>query len=310
MVVGKFRKDNINNETMKVAIGIDLGGTNVKGILLNENGDILQQHSLPTNDDANGKWMENVFEMVKYLETVGDKTIDVIGVSCPGLANEQNKCIAHMPNRLAGLENYDWEEHFKTKTFVINDAHAALIAEAEFGEVRGFKNAVLLTLGTGVGGGILIDGELYQGQSQMAGHFGHISINPCDDELSIVGMPGSLEYAIGNYSINRRSLGRFKTTRELVKAYQQNDSFATWLWLDLIRKLALAMASFANSLSPEIIVLAGGITQAGDSLLNPLQQFMDLYEFRPNNKRTIIKVAKFSDMSGAIGAAAFAFKKL
>ncbi len=295
---------------MKTAIGIDLGGTNIKGILLNEKGEILQQHSIATNDDADGKWQQNVFDMVDHLKSAIAESIDVIGLSCPGLANEQNKCIAHLPNRLAGLENYEWENYFNTTTFVINDAHAALIAEAAFGEIQGYKNAILLTLGTGVGGGILINGELYQGQSQMAGHFGHASISSCDDELSILGMPGSLEYAIGNYSVGRRSLGRFKTTLELVKAYEQNDSFATWLWLDLIRKLALSMASFANTLSPEIIVLAGGITQAGDSLLNPLKQFMNIYEFKPNNKSTAIKVAKFSDMSGAIGAAAFAFKKM
>jgi glucokinase len=144
----------------------------------------------------------------------------------------------------------------------------------------------------------------------MAGHFGHICINPSDDELSIVGMPGSLEYALGNYSIQRRSLGRFQSTIELVKAYHENDSFAKWLWLDLIRKLSLTIASFANSLSPEIIVLAGGITQAGDSLLQPLQDFLDLYEYRPNNKKTLIKLAKYSDISGAIGSAAFEFSKI
>jgi glucokinase len=295
---------------MKVAIGIDLGGTNVKGILLTESGEILAKHSIPTKDDSGGNWRDNVFAMVDHLKNETKEKVEVIGLSCPGLANENNKCISYLPSRLVGLENYVWEDHFNTTTFVINDSHAALIAETKFGEIKGFKNAVLLTLGTGVGGGILINGELYQGQSQMAGHFGHICINPSDDELSILGMPGSLEYALGNYSINRRSLGRFQSTLELVKAYQEKDSFATWLWLDLIRKLALTIASFANSLSPEIIVLAGGITQAGDSLICPLQDFLDIYEYRPNNKKTSIKLAKYSDMSGAIGSAAFAFSKI
>jgi glucokinase len=295
---------------MNAAIGIDLGGTNVKGILLNENGEILQQHCIPTNDDANGKWKENVFNMVEYLSAVTSAVVQVIGLSCPGVADEQNKCIVHLPNRLAGLENFSWEDRFQTKTFVLNDAHAALIAESKFGVIKDYKNAVLLTLGTGVGGGILINGELYQGNKQRAGHFGHISINPYDDELSIIGMPGSLEYAVGNYSVNRRSLGRFKTTLELVKAYNEKDAFASWLWLDMVRKLALTIVSFTHSLSPEIIVLAGGITQAGDDLFKPLQQFVDLYEYNPNNKKTPIITAKFKDMAGAIGAAAFAFDKI
>jgi glucokinase len=294
---------------MQVAIGIDLGGTNVKGILLQENGEVLQRHLIPTNDDADGRWRENVLEMVQYLKGACKQEIAVIGLSCPGLANEQNKCISYLPNRLAGLENFDWGNCFNTKTFVLNDAHAALIAEAKYGEIQGYKNAVLLTLGTGVGGGILMNGELYQGQSQMAGHFGHISINPNDDELSIVGMPGSLEYAVGNYSIKRKSHGRFSTTHELITAYKENDCFASWLWLDIVRKLSLTIASFANSLSPEIVVLAGGITHAEEALMHPLQQFIDMYEWRPNNKKTVVKLARFSDLSGAIGAAAFALTK-
>ena len=295
---------------MKIAIGIDLGGTNVKGVLLNENGDILTQHFAPTKEDADGKWRETVLDMVNYLSNRCKEPIDVVGLSCPGLANEDNKYIAHIPNRLAGLEGFLWEDYFGKKTYVLNDAHAALIAEAKFGAVKGYKNAVLLTLGTGVGGGILINGALYQGLSQMAGHFGHTCINPHDDELSIIGMPGSLEYAMGNYSIKRRSMGRFESTHDLLKAYLDNDTFATWLWLDSVRKLALTIASLSNSLSPEIIVLAGGITKAENALFKPLQEFVDVFEFRPKGKKTLIKQAVFSDLSGAVGAAAFALSKI
>ena len=295
---------------MKAAIGIDLGGTYIKGVLIGEDGGIIQQHYMPTNDDAEGKWKEVILEMVNYLKTVYDTPIDVIGLSCPGFANEENKCIAHLPGRLNGIENFIWEGYFGTNTYVLNDAHAALIAEAKFGEIRGFKNAMLLTLGTGVGGGLLINGELYQGLSQMAGHFGHTSINPNDDELSILGIPGSLEYAIGNYSVKRRSMGRFQSTQELVDAYVANEPFATWLWLDTVRKLAIAIASFCNSFSPEITVLAGGITNAGASLFEPLQAFVDLYEYRPRGEAMPIKQAKFSDLAGAVGAAAFAFTKI
>ena len=295
---------------MKVAIGIDLGGTNVKGILMREDGEILKQHYIPTKDDAEGKWRENVLEMVNFLKDFYQKPIDIIGLSAPGLANADNTCIAHLPNRLLGLENFIWEEYFGTKTLVLNDAHAALMAEAKFGIMEGYKHAVLLTLGTGVGGGIMINSQLYQGLSQMAGHLGHISLNANDDELSILGMAGSLEYAIGNCSIERRSMGRFQSTHELVNAYSKGESFATWLWLDSVRKLAIAIASLINALSPEIIVLAGGITTAGDALFQPLHEFIELFEFRPKGKTTLIKQAKFADLSGAIGAAAFVFGRV
>jgi len=144
----------------------------------------------------------------------------------------------------------------------------------------------------------------------MAGHFGHTTLNVNDNELSILGMPGSLEYAMGNYSAKRRSMGRFESTLEIVNAYLSNDPFATWLWLDSVRKLAIAIASLANSLSIEIVVIAGGITKAGDALFKPLKEFMDVYEFRPyGNTKTIVTQAKFTDLSGAIGAAVFANKK-
>ena len=295
---------------MKTAIGIDVGGTNIKGIILNAEGEILKEHFVPTNDDGEGKWRETILEVVQHLKRSHYEPIDLIGLSCPGFANAENSCISYMPGRLLGVENFQWESYFDTKTYVINDAHAALIAEATFGEIRGYQNAILLTLGTGVGGGLLINGELYQGLSQMAGHFGHLSINPHDDELSLLGMPGSLEYALGNYSIKRRSSGRFSSTHELVQGYKENDPFASWLWLDSIRKLSLTIASFANVLSPEIIVLAGGITKADAALFTPLNAFLDVYEFRPKDKQTLIKQAKFSDLAGAVGAAAFAFGKV
>ena len=294
---------------MKTAIGIDLGGTNVKGIVMNEAGEILLQHSIPTIDDEDGHWRENVLQMVDYLKEKHTQPIEIIGLSAPGLANDANTAIAHLPNRLQGLENFNWSKYLHTKTLVLNDAHAALMAEAKFGVAAGYKNAVLLTLGTGIGGGLLINGELYQGQGQMAGHLGHISINYSDDEQSILGMPGSLEYAFGNYSIKRRSRGAFDSVEKLVAAFEKGETFATWLWLDSVRKLALAVASMINTLSPEIIVLSGGITNANDLLFNHLNEFVHLYEFKPKGKITPILKAKFQELSGAIGAAGFAFSK-
>lgn len=295
---------------MKRAIGIDLGGTNVKGILINGDGDILHQHYISTRDDQDGLWRTNVLEMVEHLRSISDEPVSAIGLSAPGLPDAENKSIAHLPNRLNGLERFDWGDYFGQTTCVINDAHAATMAEARFGSAKGHKNAILLTLGTGVGGGILINGELHQGLSQMAGHLGHISLNTCDDEGSILGIPGSLEYAIGNYSVKRRSKGQFENTMELLEAYSSGDPYAIWLWLDSVRKLAIALSSLINLLSPEIIVLAGGITLAEKNLFDPLRRFMDLYEFRPSGKTTLLRQAYFGDMAGAIGAAGFALDKI
>ncbi len=291
-----------------VFIGIDLGGTNIKGVLVNEAGEVLKQHYIPTHDDPESRWRKNVLEMVRYFRSYWQEPVRAVGLSAPGLPDADNRSIAFLPNRLPGLENFIWEEYLDLPTFVINDAHSALMAEATFGVAKGCQNVVLLTLGTGVGGGLLINGQLYQGLAQMAGHLGHITVNAQDDECSIVGLPGSLEYAIGNYSIERRSRGRYASTWELVEAYRKGDTFATYTWLASIKALAVALSSLINALSPERIVLAGGITLADDALFGPLREFLDVYEWRPGGKSTPIVQAYFGDMAGAIGAAGFALK--
>ncbi|TDB63336.1 ROK family protein [Arundinibacter roseus] len=292
-----------------VFIGIDLGGTNIKGVLVNELGEVLKQHYIPTKDDPDGLWRGNVLSMVRYFQNYWQQPIAAVGLSAPGLPDVSNQCISFLPNRLPGLENFVWADYLGLPTSVVNDAHAALMAETSFGAAKNYQHVVLLTLGTGVGGGILIHGKLYQGLSQMAGHLGHITVNATDDECSIAGLPGSLEYAIGNYSIERRSRGRFTSTWELVEAYRAGDVFATYLWLNSVRSLAVALCSIVNALSPECIVLARGITLADDALFEPLRQFMDIYEWRPGGKSTPLVQAHFGDMAGAIGAAGFALQR-
>jgi glucokinase len=294
---------------MKKYIGIDLGGTNIKGIVIDPNGQVLKQHYIATQDTADGSWRANVLEMVQYLQNWLQEPIAAVGMSAPGLPDAENSCIQYLPNRLPGLENFVWADYLGHTTYILNDAHAALMAEASFGAARGYRHALLLTLGTGVGGGLLINGQLYQGLGQMAGHLGHIGLNASDDESSIVGMVGSLEYAIGNYSIARRSRGAFGSTWELVEAYRKGEHWATFVWLRSVQQLAVALSSLVNAFSPEVIVLSGGITLADEALYGPLADFMKQYEWRPGTKQTPIVQAYFGDMSGAIGAASFALQK-
>lgn len=296
---------------MSNAIGIDAGGTMVKGVLIDVTGKIVYQECFPTNDkECSPEWKETVRYLHKILKKKSGSENCLTGIAAPGIANSKHSAIAFMPGRLAGIENLNWGEYLGgQEAFVLNDAHAALMAESSFGAGKGFRNIVLLTLGTGVGGGIMINGELYTGKGLMAGHLGHITINAAIDDAGITGSPGTLEQAIGNTTVDRRSAGRFDSTSKLVEAYDKGDGFAAWVWLDSVRKLALAICSISNSISPEAIILGGGITNAGDSLFNPLSEFLDVYEWRPGGKRTQILQAQYSELSGAVGAAAFAISK-
>ena len=293
----------------QLSIGIDLGCTNIKGVLIDMDGNILAQRRQETNEQDDQHWKSSVASMIKELQNESSTIVGNIGLSAPGLANADNTSIAFMPGRLPGLENFNWTEFSGQRIFVLNDAHAALMAESAFGAAKGMQHAVLLTLGTGVGGGILINGQLYQGLSQMAGHLGHTTVDADNPNIDVTNMPGSIEDAIGNLSIIKRSMGKFNTTFELVEAYKRGDSFASWLWLSSVRKLAICIASAINVLSPEAVIIGGGISLAGDDLIKPLQDFLDLYEWRPGNKKTPMKLAQFSDLAGAIGAAGFSLSK-
>jgi glucokinase len=131
-----------------------------------------------------------------------------------------------MPGRLQGLEGLIWSDYLGATTSVLNDANAAMIAESRLGAARGYAHAIMLTLGTGVGGSILIRGELYTGYRQVAGHLGHISVDRHSDRVAITGMIGSLEDAIGNATVSQRTLHKYQSTKEPVADVQAGDALA------------------------------------------------------------------------------------
>lgn len=293
---------------LKAVIGVDLGGTRIKAVALNHDGCVLQQQYFATKDSNEATWKQSIRDAVNELQARFDTIDFVVGISAPGIPNENNSAIAYMPGRLQGLEQFDWSTFLGRKTWVLNDAVAALMAEARMGAAKDRKNAVLLTLGTGVGGAILIDGKPYQGNFQKAGHIGHIAID-YNGEPDVTGMPGSLENAIGNCTVQKRSFGKFNSTRELLDAYRSGDHLARLVWLSSVQKLAVGIASVTNILSPECVILGGGITEAGDDLFEPLKSFLTLYEWRAGGAGANILKAHFGDMAGAVGAACFALTK-
>ena len=302
---GMLPKDNIKSAMHKAFIGVDLGGTRIKTVALDPDRQTLHKMYTPTNDGAGYQWKDTVKASIDEITGKLGIVDFVAGISAPGIPNKENDCISHMPGRLDGLENFCWSDYLGHRTWVINDAVAALMAEATLGAARSKRNVVMLTLGTGVGGAILIDGKPYQGAFQKAGHIGHITLDS-DHATDITGIPGSLEDAIGNCTVQQRSLGKFDDTHQLLEAYRAGDHFARWVWLTSVRKLAIAIASITNMLSPECIVIGGGIMEAGSDLTEPLDSFLSLYEWRAGGNRVEIVKAQFNDMAGAIGAACFA----
>jgi glucokinase len=289
----------------RYAIGVDLGGTHIKAASVSETGEVLVRASDTTRDGGTaGTWVPTVRALVARLEEERGARPAGLGVGAPGIAAADGRSIAAMQGRLAGLQGLDWSRALDTPApvRVLNDAHAALLGEAWTGAAAGSREVVLLTLGTGVGGAILSGGRLVLGATGRAGHWGHISLDP-DGPPSITGMPGSLEGAIGNCTVAARTDGRFTETRALVQAHLDGDPLATRVWQRSVRDLAVAIASIANAVDPELVVVGGGIARAGAALFEPLAEELAAVEWRPLGRRVRVLPAALGDLAGAIGAA-------
>lgn len=302
MEAGQLVKVNIKIMT---AIGIDLGGTRIKAVLMDTDGNLLEKLYMPTNDGDDKVWKQTIKEVVDKLSAITNNNHLVVGMSAPGLPDEANKAIAFMPGRLQGLEQFTWSDFLEHPTYILNDGVAALIAEAKSGAAKNKKHVAMLTIGTGVGGAILINGVPYLGAFNKAGHIGHMVIDH-EGEADVTGMPGSLEECIGNCTISKRTNGKYFATHDLLQAVNKGDAFAVEVWLKSVRQLAMGIASLTNILSPEVIVLGGGITEANDDLFVPLKKYMQQYEWRANSNGVEIVKAMHGDLAGAIGAAFFA----
>jgi glucokinase len=289
-------------------IGIDLGGTRIKGIAIDAVGNILHQSYTPTNDGEGEAWKAAIAKTVFNLKQQLNTQNIVIGISAPGLPTKNNNAIGFMPGRLEGLENLVWQDYLQCPAFVLNDGVAALLAEVKSGAAKNAVNAVMVTLGTGVGGALLINGKAFQGSFNKAGHIGHIVIDSGGDK-DVTNMPGSLEDCIGNCSIQKRSAGNYTSTHDMLIAMHNGDTVAKQIWLTSVKKLSIGLASVSNIISPDTIVVGGGIAEANDDLFVPLNNWFDEFEWQPGGIRPQIVKAKHADLAGAIGAAFFAKEK-
>ena len=295
------------------ALGIDLGGSSIKAVAVTPAGVLLGETNVPFDVNEQLDWAHRIQRIVHGMESKQGRPAQALGISAPGLAAADARSIAFMPGRLQGLERLDWTEFLNPgrgsatgiehSAFVpvLNDGHAALLGEAWLGAARGFRNVIMLTLGTGVGGAAMVDGRLLRGALGRAGHFGHMSLD-VEGPRDVCEMPGSLEVMIGNCTLERRSGGRFKTTHELVKAHLNGDEDATEVWLKSVRALGCAISSLMNVLDPEAVIIGGGITRCGPALFDPLEGFVRDTEWKVGAPARILR-AQLGELAGAYGAA-------
>ena len=289
----------------RYAIGIDIGGTYIKAVAVLPDGGELSRslRSTPTERDALVAAVREVIE--GHREGVGDGLLACLGISSPGLADREARSIRWMQGRMEIVQGLDWTTELGTRVSVLNDAHAATLGEAWLGAARGYSDVVLLTLGTAIGGGILVGGELLRGHLGRAGHLGHLCLD-VDGPQDICSTPGSLEDAVADCGVKARTNGRFRTTREVVEAAAEGNEEAGRTWARSIRSLACGVASMINAVDPEVVVLGGGIAKAGDALFEPLREVLNEVEWRPTDVAVRVVPAQLGDLAGAFGAARFA----
>ena len=314
----------------KLTVGVDIGGTNTAFGFISRGGEYLFGSSIPTNpeEDAN-KFITRLTNEIKIKEEAySDKYILAgIGIAAPS-ANYLLGTIDTPSNIKWG--NVDFvsmmKEHFQIPIAIMNDANAAALGEYEFGLGRGMKNFIVITLGTGLGSGIIINGNLLHSEDGLAGEFGHTIIKPGDRQCNC-GRSGCLEtYASAN--------GICRTVFELLALYNEpselrnitfnkmngekiselankGDTIAIKAFNYTGEVLGRALANLATSLVPEAIILFGGLVDSGELLLKPTR-----HHFEENllgihkGKVKILKSSIKKGMAAVLGASSLVTKEL
>lgn len=166
----------------------------------------------------------------------------------------------------------------------------------------------MLTLGTGVGGAVVCDGRLLHGHLGRAGHLGHMTVD-MNGVPDLVGMPGSLEYEMGNGSLSERTAGQFVMTRDLIAAMEQGDADARTVWERSLRALAVSVAGFINAFDPAVVLIGGGIANAWSHIEPGLLRWLDHFEWRPGGHRVPVIQAQLGEWAGCYGAVSAALDR-
>lgn len=310
-------------------IGVDLGGTNIKAGVINDEGKIVSSLTIPT--EANLGW-ERVISNIKRIITnlLERNHVKAIGIGVPGPVDFERGIIREMP-AIPGTKDIciaeEMRKEFGKPVFVDNDANNFILGEIVFGVAKGKRYAIGVTLGTGIGGGIIIDGKLYRGVRNYAGEIGHISVVPNGQQCNCGKFGcweayGSATALVRNaVSYRKRNistkLSEYPEDRIEAKVIfdlaREGDEFCSLLVQNMFFYLGIGIASLVNVFNPEVVVIGGGVSMAGNFLLEPVRRIAFENIMPPLRDGLEIVLTKFGNTSGMLGAASLAkieFEKL
>lgn len=315
----------------QLAVAVDLGGTSIKLGLVTLQGDIIAKRAIPTptkrGDDAIVHAIAQGVEELIATDVQGASVLG-IGIGVPGFLDYAKGIVTLAPN-------IDWHDYpaqakltqkLRMPVALENDANCAALGERWRGAGRGVQSLVLTTIGTGVGGGIVIDGRIVRGKDGIGGELGHITVRP-DGLLCGCGKHGCLETEASATAIRRKAMERLRlgeasllqhlwkqhgdiTPRQVVEAAQAGDALATTVFTEVAHTLALVLSNIAHTLNPEKILIGGGISHAGEPLFTPLRHYFDRYTLATANYPHMLAPATLGNDAGMLGAAYALFQSM
>jgi len=316
-----------------LVLGIDLGGTKILSAVSDSEGKMLSRdHSITPAVKGREAVIQSITESAhRALEQgrIDISELDAIGVGAPGLSNPETGILFTSPN-LPGWRDVPLrdilEKKLGKKTFLINDANAAALGELHFGAARGAHNFIYVTISTGIGGGIVIDGKIYTGTLGAAGEVGHMVIDdkgpPCN-----CGNRGCWEALASGTALAREARHRIKqeaktsildyadgdvekvTAQVIHAAAQQGDSLAKELIAQTGYYVGVGLANLINIFDPELIVIGGGLSNIGDMLLGPAFKAAGERAYKEAFDVVRFALAELGRNSGVVGAAVFALQE-
>ena len=309
----------------KYNIGVDIGGTNVKIALVDEKGIIAYSNSVPTRAEMGYEYtIQNIITTIKdsLKESNNDiSCIGGIGFGLPGQIDSSNGIVRLLPNIPGWVEvplAKIVKDEFNVPVKLDNDVRVATLGELNFGAGKGCQNLVCLTVGTGVGSGIVLNGQLVRGASMTAGEIGHVIVEKDNGEICGCGSRGCLEayasgpsvvkmakdYIAGGKSTKFKEIaaGNEITPFMVYEAAKQGDAVAKQIFNIVGEYLGVALVSVVNLLNPEKIIVGGGVGQAGDLILNPVREAIKKRCIPTSAAAVEVVPAQLGNTAGVIGA--------
>ncbi len=317
-----------------LVIGVDLGGSKILTAMVDIKGEILSSdhRTTPAAEGPEAVIQIMLDSIKRTIDQAGINTgeLEAICIGAPGLSNPETGVVFTSPNLPRWLDvplKSIIEDKIGVKTFLINDANAAALGEMYFGAAKGARNFIYITISTGIGGGIVIDGEIYTGSLGTAGEIGHMTIDTNGPHCNC-GNTGCWETLASGTALAREARQRItagaKTSiieyaggnideinAEVVhKAAQQGDTLAKELIAQTSYYIGVGLTNLINIFNPELIVIGGGLSNIGDILLEPAYKVAGERAYKVAFESVRFARAELDKNSGVIGAAVYAFREI